>query len=59
VARCDAKAPVLRGVTPDEIALMKEIRWWAAEEVEAAMASGERIFPVDLVVRVREFAGRT
>jgi hypothetical protein len=50
---------VVRGVTPDEIALMKEIRWWAAEEVEAAMASGERIFPVDLVVRVREFAGRT
>jgi ADP-ribose pyrophosphatase YjhB (NUDIX family) len=56
VARCDGAAPVLRGVTTDEIALMKEIRWWAAEEIEAAMAGGERIFPVDLAARVREFA---
>ena len=34
-ARCAAEAPVLRGVTADEIEIMKEIRWWAAEEMEA------------------------
>jgi 8-oxo-dGTP pyrophosphatase MutT (NUDIX family) len=55
VARCDVEAPVLRGVTEDEIALMREIRWWSVEEVEAAVAGGEKIFPVDLAVRVREF----
>ena len=52
VARCAAEAPVMRGVTADEIAIMKEIRWWEPEEVEG---STERIFPVDLAVRVREF----
>jgi 8-oxo-dGTP diphosphatase len=54
VARCDAEAPLLRGVTAEEIAIMREVRWWRAEEIEAA---GERIFPVDLAARVREFAG--
>jgi len=55
-ARCAADAPVLRGVTTDEIAMMKEIRWWAAEEIEAAIAGGgERIFPVDLAARMREW----
>jgi hypothetical protein len=53
-ARCEAGDPVLRGVTAEEIAIMREIRWWGAEEVEA---SAERIFPVDLAVRMREFAG--
>jgi 8-oxo-dGTP pyrophosphatase MutT (NUDIX family) len=56
VARCEAEQPVLRGVTEDEIASMREIRWWSVEEVEAALASGERIFPVDLAARLREFA---
>jgi 8-oxo-dGTP pyrophosphatase MutT (NUDIX family) len=51
-AKCAAGAPVLRGVTADEIEIMKEIRWWSAEEVEA---SAERIFPVDLAARMREF----
>lgn len=50
-ARCEAGEPVLRGVTADEIEIMKEIRWWTAEEIEG---SGERIFPVDLAVRMRE-----
>jgi hypothetical protein len=53
-ARCEEADPVLRGVTAEEIEIMREIRWWGAEEVEA---SAERIFPVDLVVRMREFAG--
>jgi 8-oxo-dGTP diphosphatase len=51
-AWCAGDVPALRGVTADEIELMKEIRWWTAEEIEA---SGERIFPVDLAGRVREF----
>ena len=42
-ARCEAEGPALQGVTADEIELMKEIRWWTAEEIEA---SAERIFPV-------------
>jgi len=54
-ARCEAGEPVLRGVTAEEIAIMKEIRWWTAEEIEAALADGERIFPVDLAGRMREF----
>ena len=57
-ARCAADAPVLRGVTADEIEIMKEIRWWTAEEVEASLARGERIFPVDLVARMRDAAQR-
>jgi 8-oxo-dGTP diphosphatase len=48
---CLAGEPVLKGVTDDEIAIMKEIRWWSVEEIEG---SAERIFPVDLVLRVRE-----
>jgi 8-oxo-dGTP diphosphatase len=56
-ARCGAGEPQLRGVTAEEIAIMKEIRWWTAEEVEAAGNTGvERIFPVDLAGRMREFA---
>jgi len=45
----------MKGVTEEELAMMKEIRWWSAEEVEEARASGERIFPVDLAERMREF----
>jgi 8-oxo-dGTP diphosphatase len=58
VARCAAGAPVLKGVTALEIELMREIRWWTAEEIEAAVAAGgDRFFPVDLAARVREFGG--
>jgi 8-oxo-dGTP pyrophosphatase MutT (NUDIX family) len=56
VARCAAEAPRMQGVNADEIALMQEIRWWTAEEVEAALGRGENIFPVDLAARMREFA---
>jgi len=56
-ARCGAGEPLLRGVTAEEIAIMKEIRWWTVEEVEGAGNTGmERIFPVDLAGRMREFA---
>jgi 8-oxo-dGTP pyrophosphatase MutT (NUDIX family) len=55
VARCAAELPVMRGVTADEIELMREIRWWTAAEVESALADWVRIFPVDLAARMREF----
>ena len=56
VTRCAANEPVMGGVTADEIAIMKEIRWWTEEAVEAAGNTGEeRIFPVDLAARMREF----
>jgi 8-oxo-dGTP diphosphatase len=55
-ARCAVDAPVLRGVTAEEIAVMREIRWWGADEIEA---SGERFFPEDLAGRVREFGRAT
>jgi 8-oxo-dGTP pyrophosphatase MutT (NUDIX family) len=54
MARCSSDAPVMRGVTADEIELMREIRWWTVEEIETALAGGVRIFPVDLAGRVRE-----
>ena len=54
-ARCGREAPVLQGVTADEIAMMKEIRWWSAGEIEV---SAERIFPEGLAGRVRELTGR-
>lgn len=55
VARCEAGDPVMLGVTADEIAIMKEMRWWGVEEIEVALADGVRIFPVDLARRVRGF----
>ena len=55
VARCGEETPRLSGVTAEEIAVMREIRWWGAEEIEAAIAGrGERFFPVDLAARVRQ-----
>lgn len=57
VARCEAEAPRMQGVTTDEIAMMREIRWWTAEEVDSALARGENVFPVDLARRMKEFRG--
>ncbi len=50
-AECGREEPQLMGVTADEMEIMKEIRWWSAEEVEA---SEERIFPENLAERMRE-----
>ena len=44
-ARCERGAPRLTGVTADEIALMREIRWWSAAELKTTT---ERIFPARL-----------
>jgi hypothetical protein len=35
--------------------MMQEMRWWTAAEVDTAPAAGERVFPVDLAERMREF----
>jgi 8-oxo-dGTP diphosphatase len=50
-ARCGRDEPRLAGVTAEEIAMMRELRWWTAEEIEG---SQERIFPAELADRVRE-----
>jgi 8-oxo-dGTP diphosphatase len=53
-ARCGRAEPRLTGLTVEEIGIMKEMRWWTAEEIEA---SGERIFPRELAARMRESRG--
>jgi 8-oxo-dGTP diphosphatase len=53
-ARCGREEPRLTGLTAEEIAMMREMRWWTAEEIEG---SQERIFPAELADRVREQTG--
>jgi 8-oxo-dGTP diphosphatase len=52
-AECGPEEPRLIGVTADERKIMKEIRWWSRAEIEA---SQERIFPENLVERMRQLA---
>ncbi len=54
--RCEPEAPHLTGLTPAEIAVMREARWWSAEELAAEQAVGTRFFPVDIVARVQALA---
>jgi ADP-ribose pyrophosphatase YjhB (NUDIX family) len=54
-AECGRDEPKLIGLTADEIAMMREIRWWSEDEVEA---SEERVFPVNLAERMRELRRR-
>jgi len=49
--RCGRDEPRLAGVTAEEIGMMREMRWWTAEQIEG---SRERIFPAELADRVRE-----
>lgn len=44
-ARCERDAPVLTGVTADEIGLMREVRWWTLRELEQTT---EKVFPVQI-----------
>ncbi len=44
-ARCEREAPQLRGVTAEEIALMREARWWGLAELAG---TAERVFPARL-----------
>jgi len=55
VTRCAADAPRMKGVTAEELEMMQEMRWWAADEVERALAEGEKIFPTDLAARMQEY----
>ena len=55
-AECGREEPRLIGFTTDEKEIMKEVRWWSEAEVEA---SEERIFPVNLAVRMRELSRQT
>jgi 8-oxo-dGTP pyrophosphatase MutT (NUDIX family) len=41
-AQCGREAPKLAGVTAEEILLMREMRWWAVEDIERAT---EPVFP--------------
>lgn len=50
-ARCRRSEPRLTGVTAEEIAMMREMRWWTAEEIAG---SAERIFPENLAQRMGE-----
>lgn len=50
-AMCAQDAPKLGGVTADEIALMREARWWRLGELAQ---TSERVFPV----RLAEIANR-
>jgi 8-oxo-dGTP diphosphatase len=52
-AECGREEPKLLGVTVDELEIMKEIRWWGVEEIEAAE---DTIFPANLAERMRELS---
>ncbi len=45
-ADCPRQAPVLIGLTADELKIMKEIRWWTMEQLQSTT---EQIFPKDLI----------
>ena len=53
---CSREAPVLMGYTSDEIAIMKEIRWWSVDELEE---TAEKIFPASLSAWIRDHFGRS
>ena len=55
LAICERDEPRLQGVTAEEIALMREARWWTAEELDGTT---ERIFPEGLPTLVRRLQGR-
>lgn len=50
-AECRRDEPKLAGVTADEIALMREVRWWSVQELEAAE---EPVFPPRAAELARE-----
>jgi 8-oxo-dGTP pyrophosphatase MutT (NUDIX family) len=52
--RCAAKAPRLAGITPEEILMLREARWWTREELAA---TAEAVFPQYLSGYVAEQVG--
>lgn len=53
-AECAREAPRLSGVTAEEIALMREARWWSVAELKE---TGERVFPSGLATVVQRIWG--
>jgi len=45
-AQCERSEPKLTGVTPDEIALMQEARWWTLDQLRSPQ---EPVFPENIV----------
>lgn len=56
ITRCPPEQPRLIGLTPAEIAVMHEARWWSTAEIATALAAGTRIFPIDILTRLAELA---
>jgi 8-oxo-dGTP diphosphatase len=54
-ARCRRAEPRLMGVTAEEIGIMKEMRWWTAEEIAGPR---EQIFPLELAARMLDLKRR-
>lgn len=59
VARCPAEEPKLTGLTPEEIAVMREARWWSAAAIRAAQSAGMRFFPADIIARLAQLGTQT
>jgi 8-oxo-dGTP diphosphatase len=57
-AECLREAPKLIGLTPEELEIMKEIRWWTAEELDRTDHAAEKIFPIDLASRVHRLLAK-
>jgi len=55
-ASCEREAPQLIGITPGELEMMKEIRWWTPDELNRTTAA--TIFPLDLASWVRHLQSR-
>ena len=55
-ATCEREAPRLAGVTAEEIALMREARWWSIAELES---TAQRVFPVALAEIAKRVWPRT
>jgi 8-oxo-dGTP diphosphatase len=54
-ATCDRDEPKLIGFTPEEMKIMKEIRWWTAEQVEHAQ---QKLFPVNLAAWIHKLVSQ-
>jgi 8-oxo-dGTP pyrophosphatase MutT (NUDIX family) len=57
-AHCEPEAPRLTGLTPAEMAIMHEARWWSPTEISHALVDRTRFFPADIVSRVIELGAQ-
>jgi 8-oxo-dGTP diphosphatase len=54
-ARCERSAPKLAGVTAEEMALMREARWWTLAELGA---TEERLYPQGIAMLAKDAVER-